>query len=1129
MFINNFNKEELWLDFIEKYKNSHKANLIADESIWPFLIGSFLNEFQFPLLVLTSTLDRASELSMELNPLVGGVQILFYPTIGRGSFLKTKSAAGIENLSARLEVFKKIMEYRDGEKPFIIILTSSSIIDLIPKSKINRQNSIVIKSKESLNRDELISKLVNTGYERVNKVFDKGEFSAKGDIIDIFDVTAEKPVRIDLMDENVEKIIIYDVDSQQSAGSLESISIFPNLNPWEAPGEAVILQNEQFNQSEEMVSIFQIAKEYIKEFGFIVCDPLEVNLKIKSDIDMLIKSVDFEDDENLKMADIQLNSVILKKDFAENDSFDYRLNITSSFLEADKEGAFVFEGISRQKKSLGNSEIFIQNLKKDLKKKKITIISLESQKRRAKVTEILLDSSISFKNYTSGKSSGNDSQCTDVIDFFTLNHAVVNMIDSKLFRGYESKSTSLYGELDIYEQLEYSQDSMEAVIEKDYEDFSPGDYIVHKTHGIGKYLEIVSEQIGDSKKEYFLIEYANNDRLYVPAWQSDRIHKYIGDKNPTITALNPKQWENLKRKARTSVHKLAIDLSSLYAERNLKEGFSFTQDDVWQKEMEDLFPFSETADQLKAIDYVKTVMQDSKPMDVLLCGDVGFGKTEIAIRAAFKAIENGKQVLMLVPTTILADQHYRTFSERYKNFPVIVEVISRFRSKKSQNEILKNFKDGRIDMLIGTHRLLSNDIRPNDLGLVIVDEEQRFGVNSKERIKLLKKEVDVLTLSATPIPRTLYMSLTGIRDIILIETHPVGRVPIETFVGEKDNLVIKMAVEREIKRGGQVYYVFNRIAGLQEKKYRLQILIPDASIAVTHGRMEGEEIEKIMQDFLNKKYDILLTTSIIESGMDISNVNTLIVEDSHRFGLAQLYQLRGRVGRSSEKAYAYFFYPDRMHLNFQSFQRLKTLSDYTELGSGYKVAMKDLEIRGAGELLGARQHGHINSVGFDMYCQIIKEEVEKLKGIAVEEDINVHIELPVSAYIPKNYIKNEKERVNIYKALGSAKSDEDIKRIASGIADRFGNVPKPVKNLINIAIIKNILKKAKIEKIIYNSSRGIFLKKIMMSAANAVKMSDKNPNLVYLPRSGEVLIKNPVKNLDLDLVLSTLSDIIGFI
>jgi transcription-repair coupling factor (superfamily II helicase) len=518
-------------------------------------------------------------------------------------------------------------------------------------------------------------------------------------------------------------------------------------------------------------------------------------------------------------------------------------------------------------------------------------------------------------------------------------------------------------------------------------------------------------------------------------------------------------------------------------------------------------------------------MENLKPMDVLVCGDVGFGKTEVAIRAAFKAIENGKQVMMLVPTTILADQHFRTFSGRFKNFPVMVDVISRFRSSSQQKKIIEDFADGRIDMLIGTHRLLSKDIKPKDLGLIIVDEEQRFGVNTKEKIKLLKKEVDVLTLSATPIPRTLYMSLTGIRDIILIETYPSGRFPIETFVGEKSDHVIKMAIEREKARGGQVYYVHNRISDIQEKQYMLKVLVPEARIALTHGRMEGREIEKIMKDFLDKEYDILLTTSIIESGMDISNVNTLIVEDSHRFGLAQLYQIRGRVGRSSEKAYAYLFYPSRKFLNLAAFQRLKTLAEYTELGSGYRIAMKDLELRGAGELLGAKQSGHINSVGFDMYCQIIKEEVDRLKGEVVPEDITVQIELPFSAYIPKNYVRNEKERINIYKALGSLKTQTEAGEIEGKIQERYGSIPEALLNLIKISRLKQIAKKAQIEQVVFSKYKGIIFRKLNYTPEKARLLGFKNPRLLYIHKNREVIVKNSDKDISLDLVLRCINEI----
>jgi transcription-repair coupling factor (superfamily II helicase) len=544
--------------------------------------------------------------------------------------------------------------------------------------------------------------------------------------------------------------------------------------------------------------------------------------------------------------------------------------------------------------------------------------------------------------------------------------------------------------------------------------------------------------------------------------------------------------------------------------------------------MEDLFPFRETPDQIKAINQVKSAMSRPEPMDMLIIGDVGFGKTEVAVRAAFKAIESGKQVMMLVPTTILADQHYQTFSERYKDYPVILEVLSRFKTRKNQKDIIKDFNEGKIDMIIGTHRILQDDVKPRDLGLLIVDEEQRFGVNSKEKIKLLKTRVDVLTLSATPIPRTLYMSLVGVRDMALIETYPEGRNPIETFVGETDYGVIRRAVERELARGGQVYYVYNRINGIGSKKLQLQNLIPQARIALTHGRMEGARIEKIMSDFINKDYDVLLTTSIIESGMDIGNVNTLIVEDSHLFGLSQLYQLRGRVGRSSEIAYSYFFYPGKRNLSLQAFQRLKTLAEYTALGSGYNIAMRDLEIRGAGEILGARQHGHMDSVGFDMYCQIMKEEIEKLKGMKVEEDINVQIDLPVSAYIPRSYIKNEKDRINIYRTLGNARSLEEVDKIKKDMISRYKEVPYVVDNLVNIAKIKYLLKKAKIEKLVFLEGTGIYLKKVNLAAGKAKKLSSKNKNIFYEPALKRALIKKVDKDIDLDLVLDCLNDIISF-
>jgi len=1123
MFLENFTSEKQWQQFIEKYERANTEDkkgsggsldtLIADENIWPFIISAFFKSFNIPVLVITSTLERACELEKEINCTIPGVKIFNFPSLGNSIFYKNKITA-TENLTKRLNTIKNLFNIDSSRYPFLVIATSNSLLNLMPASKAGKLESIKILTGGEYDRNQLISRFTDSGYERVNRVYDRGEFSIRGEVIDIYDIAGENPARIDFFGDEAEKIFFYNISSQKLIKKLDKISIFPNTNPWKMKEEI-----DSVKPPKKMISFINLLRKSIPKLAVIFCDPIEIYLKIRSDIDILHKVFDRDKDILATASKEIASSYLVKKDFLEKEDFYLKLNIVSTKEQATTKSEFNLHKITRQKKSFGNSIVFIRNIKKDLKSGRKVIISIGGSKRRKKIEELFLGSSISYNYLRDGVE----------VKYNLLRAGVVSISNSRLYRGYQSRDVSLYGELDIYDQMQYQISKKKISTGSEFEYFKPGEYIVHKNHGIGKYIDIISEQVGDYKREYFFIEYANNDKLYVPTWQADRISKYVGAKKPTITSLSSKHWDSLKRRVRRSVHKFAIDLAKLYAERNSASGYSFPADSPWQKEIEDLFPFKETPDQIKAINYVKNAMRKPKPMDILVIGDVGFGKTEVAVRAAFKVIENGKQVLMLVPTTILADQHYQTFSERYRNYPVILEVLSRFRARKKQKDIVKDFNDGKIDMIIGTHRILQEDIRPKDLGLIIVDEEQKFGVGSKEKIKLLKTEVDVLTLSATPIPRTLYMSLTGVRDIVLIETHPEGRNPIETFVGEIDYQVVRRAIERELARAGQVYYVYNRISGIENKKIQLQQLVPEARVALTHGQMDGSRIEEIMSDFVNKKYDILLTTSIIESGMDIGNVNTLIVENSHLFGLSQLYQLRGRVGRSSERAYSYLFYPGRGNLSLPAFQRLKTLTEYTDLGSGYNIAMRDLEIRGAGEILGPRQHGHINSVGFDMYCQIVKEEIEKLKGKKIEEDINVQIDLPVSAYIPKSYIESERDRVNIYKILGNAKSLGEINQVRKGMNLRYKKTPLVVDNLVNIAKLKYLLRKAKIEKLVFSDEKGIYLKKVDMSQGRAGEMNRKNNNLSYEPVSKRIIIKKVSKNIDLDLVLGSLNDIMSFI
>lgn len=1093
MILELFNKKISWPDLIGS--DNISKNLASDEEIWPYLILGFSKYIEKPLIVLAATVESVADIYRDMTVLDSKSKILDFPIIRQSSGYNEPKY--YEKLSKRLEVIQAIKSIHKDKGYPIIISSITSIIQPASKGSLEQTGSISISEKASIGRDDLIEQLIRAGYERVDTVFDKGEFSAKGDTVEVFNIADSMPVKLDLEYDEVSSIKSLDISTRKTIKGFKRYKIFNTLDPWSE------------NDDSEKTGLLDYLDSNIgpDDYGICICEPLEVDIKIRSELDVLAALKDglekartqgYIDDSSF-LAGIKKRPILL--------------NLSSKRIQGIDTKYDTFKVLKGQKSSFGNVKHFLKNVQDDLEAEKKVLISIGDEKRLLKLKDIFTENNHSFLTV---KGSSDEKE---------IDQDIINLRSEELIHGFETEDLSVYGELDIFtfKSFEEERESISPWITE----ISPGSLIVHKNFGVGRYISNVSRSIDGQKKEYFLIEYADNDRLYVPIWQADRLHRYIGEKEPKITPLGSKHWDNLKNKIRNSIKTLAIDLAKLYAERKSIKGHAFTEESHWQKDMEDLFPFTETADQSYAIKTVKKKMSQDTPMDLLVCGDVGFGKTEVAIRAAFKAIIAGKQVLMLVPTTILADQHYKTFSQRYEGYPILLDVISRFKSRAEQKKIVEDFKSGKLDMLIGTHRLLSKDIKANDLGLLIIDEEQRFGVNSKEKLKLLRKEVDVLTLTATPIPRTLHMSLTGLKDIVQIDTSPMGRQPIETFVGERDDFIIRMAIERELDRGGQVYYVYNRINGIKRRREYLNSLVPNAKVALTHGRMDGEKIERIMEDFIDRKYDILLTTSIIESGMDISNVNTLIIEDSHRFGISQLYQLRGRVGRSSQKAYAYFLYPGKSALNQNAFERLRTLSEITELGSGYKIALKDLELRGAGELLGARQHGHMNAVGFDYYCQMVNEEVGRLKGIEMEEDINIQIEIPINSYIPKSYIQDENRRIATYKALADLRDEEEIEALKTRLTSKFGPLPPIVINLFKISLIKILLKRLKMQKITYSRKDNNFIiGKRVLEERLFKKTDNMKKGLSYNKRTKSIYIKDINKNIDLDSVISILSDII---
>ncbi len=910
----------------------------------------------------------------------------------RGSYLSEQ----------RLEVVKRLFS---GER-LTVITTLDALAEELQSFEEIQKNLIVIRRGDTLDIPELTEKLVEMGYENESQVSSHGEFSLRGNIVDVFPYTETAPFRIDLWGDEVESIKIFDVESQRSIETIEEFTIFPAATEQGAKDDPDRTEQDLNGDSEKPE----------QSAGFF----------------------DYFDDTALWILD-EPAKIFTEAVYEEAllNEFPARNCIQFSLLGAGFEDLPAKRSVFVNARNIPSYNGRFEDLVKDLKTYRkegweVTLFTASSLRAERLIRQL--------------QENGIEP------------HVEVGAV--RIGFAYPDEKYAIISEVDIYgvrkaarrKRRRFSGDPI-----KDFTDLNIGDYVVHEQHGVGIYRGIERITVDGTEKDYMKIDYAGNASLYVLATQFDKIQKYSGSEGakPKIHKLGGKEWNNTKSRVRASVKDIAAELVRLYAERQNGTGHKYLPDTVWQREFEDQFEFEETEDQLRAIDAVKADMESTKIMDRLICGDVGFGKTEVALRAAFKAVQEGKQVAFLCPTTILTQQHYNTIVSRMKGYPITVCQLSRFSSGKEQKKTVEEIRKGLVDIVVGTHRLLSKDIVFRDLGLLIVDEEQRFGVSHKEKIKQLRKNVDVLTLSATPIPRTLHMSLSGIRDMSLLTEPPVDRVPIQTYVMEYSEEAVKEAILREARRGGQVYYVYNLTNSIDLVAGRIQAMVPALNVRYAHGKMSARDLERIMEDFTAGDIDVLVSTTIIETGMDISNVNTIIIHDADRFGLSQLYQLRGRVGRSNRTAYAFLMYRRDKLIKEVAEKRLKAIREFSDLGSGIKIAMRDLEIRGAGNVLGAEQSGHMEAVGYELYCKMLNEAVSLLKGERILADFETTVDLKIDGFIPSTYIKNEFEKLNMYKKISALVTAEDLEDIRNELEDRFGPVPDVTENLLKVALLKS--------------------------------------------------------------------------
>ena len=1065
------------------------------ESSKSYIINGIFEENDNSMVIVTHSDVDAKNLYEDLSFYTTDV---FYFPVREVVFYNVDAISG-DLRWARLKVIKEILQ---NERKKIIVTSIDSLTSLYTPKEYYLRYSMIIKTGDNVDLKEISKSLLQCGYERVEVVEGKGEFSFRGGILDVFPPTSAYPYRVELFGDEVDSIRTFNTESQRSIEKVKEFSIFPSkevIVDDEGRKRAVQTINEELKNI--VANVSNLNKESVEKIKGIVGKNIELlnntyyfetidsylpffYEKLDSFFDYLdgytfivddfkrslgkMDSIYYEFNENyisfLQRGDIlpQQNNLLLNKGELESKLENSSLITLSSFLnKSDNLFNTVdigFEEITLNKYN-GQLNLLIEDIEERKEKKYKTVILAGTRPRGERLVKTLMEKGIS-------------STYKDSIDKIEAGEVVITF--GNLIRGfdYPELELSIISDKDIFGETRRKH-SGKAVKRKgvakitSFAELKPGDYVVHANHGIGVYKGIKQMVAGGTTRDYLDIVYDKGDKLYVPVDQLDLVQKYIGSEgnSPKINKLGGAEWQKAKAKARKSINEIAQDLVKLYAARATLKGHSFGKDTEWQRQFEDEFPYEETPDQLASLEEIKRDMESDKPMDRLLCGDVGYGKTEVAIRAAFKAVMDGKQVAFLVPTTILADQHYNNFIKRFSDFPIKIDMISRFRTPKQQKATLQALKEGNVDILIGTHRLVSKDIVFKDLGLLVVDEEQRFGVSQKEKIKGMKKNVDVLTLSATPIPRTLHMSLTGVRDISVIETPPEDRYPIQTYVVEQNDQLIRDAILREISRDGQVYFVYNRVQNIDSMANYIRDLVPECKVGIMHGKMTEKELETEMIAFMNKEYDVLVCTTIIETGIDISNVNTMIVHDADKMGLSQLYQLRGRVGRSNRVAYTYFIYTKDKILTEVAEKRLKALKDFTELGSGFKIAMRDLEIRGAGNMMGSSQHGHMASIGYDLYCRMLEDTVKLVKGEIENEPIETSVDMKVDAFIPSSYITDEIQKIEVYKKIAAIEDINDFMEIKSELEDRYSNIPDSVYNLMDIAYIKSLCKGLYIEDI----------------------------------------------------------------